>query len=67
MHGNLTLEQNGHFSWALMAAVGPWMEWVGPMEAMILCTRCSRMRASIYSPLLVRIHIVCLGALSYLT
>ena len=32
------MEQNGHFSWALMDAVGPWMGWVGPREAMILCT-----------------------------
>ena len=37
MHGNLTLEQNRHFSLAPRATFGPWLWMVGPMGAMVLC------------------------------
>ena len=38
MHGNLTLEHNGHFSHALRATFCPWLWRVGPMGAIVLCT-----------------------------
>ena len=45
MHGNLTLKQNGHFSFALRATFGPWLSVVGPKGATILCTTCLQRRA----------------------
>ena len=59
IHGNLTLEQNGPSQDALRATFGPWVGYLGPIEATIFWAGHFRVWAPSYSGSLVRIYIVC--------